>query len=243
MTGFYGGVGWGVTGTCDPLSAWMLWRTLPGLLGKEPFAVCSWASAVRWRFVLPVFYNCPGICRQWLLINVAVILSVTFPSILSESLYTSELTSTFLEACVCQTLSMGDLLPWGGIFQPWSGTGLFYDRIRVSLFIGSHISACLRLETPVLGCSVLPLQGNAGAAPLLFLSFSVPSLSSRFSFAPSFPLDLLPLECSEIPASLHLFSICSPPLPQPLSLHHFWQSQVSLTQFVPHGRIISGSGS
>lgn len=52
----------------------------PGLLDKEHFAVCSWAKLVRLRFVLPMFYNCPDICRQRLLINAAVILSVTFPS-------------------------------------------------------------------------------------------------------------------------------------------------------------------
>lgn len=52
----------------------------PGLLDKEHFAVCSWAKLVRLRFVLPMFYNCPDVCRQRLLINAAVILSVTFPS-------------------------------------------------------------------------------------------------------------------------------------------------------------------
>lgn len=80
MTGFHGGVGWGVTDTCDHLSAWILWRPLRRLLAKEHFAVCSWARLVRLRFVLPMFYNCPDICRQRLLINVAVILSVTFRS-------------------------------------------------------------------------------------------------------------------------------------------------------------------
>lgn len=52
----------------------------PGLLDKEHFAVCSWAKLVRLRLVLPMFYNCPDVCRQRLLINAAVILSVTFPS-------------------------------------------------------------------------------------------------------------------------------------------------------------------
>lgn len=53
----------------------------PGLRDKEHFAVCSWARLVRLRrSVLPMFYNCPDICRQRLLINVAVRLSVAFRS-------------------------------------------------------------------------------------------------------------------------------------------------------------------
>lgn len=150
------------------------------------------------------------------------------PSILSESLQTSELTSTFLEACVCQTLSMGDLLPWGGIFQPWSRTGLVYDRVGAEFSEAHSLGACLRFEAPVLGCYMLPLWGSSGAAPPLlfpftFFDFLSPATFShklsRVPFARSFPADLLPVECPEIPVFLHLFSLCSQLLPQPL--YHF----------------------
>lgn len=149
------------------------------------------------------------------------------PSILSESLQTSELTSTFLEACVCQTLSMGDLWPWGGIFQPRSRTGLVYDRVGAEFSEAHNLGTCLRFEAPVLGCYMLPLWGSSGAAPPLlfpftFFDFLSPDtfLSQTFKspFCTIFPTDLLPLECLEIPAFLHLFYLCSQLLPQPLSL-------------------------
>lgn len=98
---------------------------------------------------------------------------------------------------------------------------------------------------------MLPLRGSSGAAPLrvfgffffFFIFLFSPPFShtlSRVPFAPSFPADHLPLECPEILTFLHLFSIYSPLLPQHLSLHHFPQSQVSVTQFVLRRKIMSG---
>lgn len=77
---------------------------------------------------------------------------------------------------------MGDLLPWGGIFQPWSRTGLVYDRIGAEFSEAHSLGACLRFEAPVLGCYMLPLWGSSGAGPpllfhLLFLIFSHLTLS------------------------------------------------------------------
>lgn len=67
---------------------------------------------------------------------------------------------------------MGDLLPWGGIFQPWSRTGLVYDRVGAEFSEAHSLSTCLRFEAPVLRCYMLPLWGSSGAAPPRLFPFS-----------------------------------------------------------------------
>jgi len=176
--------------------------------------------------------------QWWLLINVAVRLSVAFRS---NSLNPKWVIIYFRadfnlsQACVCQPLSMGDLLPWGGIFQPWSRTALVYDRVRADLSYACSIGAYLRSEAPVLGCYVLPLLGSSDTAPpslfffflfsffiflfsfFFFLFFLFFLFSFFFShpplkvpFEPSFPDYLLLQQRTEVPTShlCHLQSFC-----------------------------------
>lgn len=158
-------------------------RFSSGLHDKEHFTVYSWARLVRLRFVLPMFYNCPGICRQRLLINVAVILSVTFRS---NSLSPKWVIIYFrADFNLSWSLCLPDPVNGRFIALRWYFPALVQNwallrQGKARLFLGSQ-SWCLS-EAPVLGCYMLPLWGSSAASfffPFLFLFFSLSLLLSH----------------------------------------------------------------